>query len=265
MALVSKILESTLTAGSTAVTFTDSDIPNSLIRVFSSDSNIIPESRILSGNTLTVIYAPQSNNIDVAVEIVKQGLDIVDNVLSEDTDKALSAKQGYLLSAAIGDVNDRLDALVIPENITDLDDVNVTSIQDGQVLAWDEDTEKFVNVNQSGSGGLVESVLWQGSLTAEGTPVTLNDSIQNYDDIIVKWSAYSDGSAYQKTVVIPVSVIETGILYQFCDSVIRNASQYGFITFGFNDNTKIQITQTTKVASGVGSGAIIQKVIGRKW
>ena len=173
MALVSKILESTLTAGSTAVTFTDSDIPNSLIRVFSSDSNIIPESRILSGNTLTVIYAPQSNNIDVAVEIVKQGLDIVDNVLSEDTDKALSAKQGYLLSAAIGDVNDRLDALVIPENITDLDDVNVTSIEDGQVLAWDAIAEKFKNVNQSsGSFTLIKKAWTATSSSTVGTVLT---------------------------------------------------------------------------------------------
>ena len=154
MALVSKILESTLTAGSTSVTFTDSDIPNSLIRVFSSNSDVIPESRILSGNTLTVTYAPQNSNMDVALEIVKQGLDIIDNVLSEDTDKALSAKQGYLLSAAIGDVNDRLDALVIPEDITDLEDVNVTSIQDGQVLAWDEDTSKFVNVTPAQSDGI---------------------------------------------------------------------------------------------------------------
>lgn len=159
MALVSKILESTLTAGSTTVTFTDSDIPNSLIRVFSSNSDIIPESRILSGNTLTVTYAPQSNNIDVALEIVKQGLDIVDNVLSEDTDKALSAKQGYMLSAAIGDVSDGLSTLSetvnnldIPDNITDLNDVTVNNIQSGQVLAWDG-TSKFVNVNQSGGGG----------------------------------------------------------------------------------------------------------------
>ena len=157
MALVSKILEATLTAGSSIVTFTDADIPNSLIRVFSSDSNIIPESRTLSGNTLTVIYPVQTSNIDVALEIVKQGLDIVDNVLSEDTDKALSAKQGYLLSAAIGDVSDNLSTLTetvnnldIPDNITDLDDVTVSSIQPGQVLAWDG--AKFVNVDQSGGG-----------------------------------------------------------------------------------------------------------------
>lgn len=160
MALVSKILETTLIAGTSSVTFTDADIPNSLIRVFSSDSNIIPESRTLSGNSLTVTYAPQTVNIGVALEIVKQGLDIIDNVLSTDTDKALSAKQGYLLNAAIGDVSDDLDALTntvnnldIPDNITDLDDVNVSSITNGQVLAWDDVLSKFVNITPSQSSG----------------------------------------------------------------------------------------------------------------
>lgn len=146
MALVSKILETTLAAGSTSVTFTDSDIPNSLIRVYSSDSTIIPESRILSGTSLTVIYAPQTNAIGVAVEIVKQGLDIVDDLTSTNTDKALSAKQGKTLKNLI-------DA--IPEgkvNISDMNDVDITDIEDGQVLAWDEVAEKFVNVNQSGGG-----------------------------------------------------------------------------------------------------------------
>lgn len=142
---VTKILEQTLSAGSTSVSFTDSDIPNSLIRVFSSNSDIIPISRTLTGTTLTVTYEAQSSNIDVAVEIVKQGLDIVDNVLSEETDKALSARQGYLLDVAIGDVNDRIDNLIIPDNIAELDDVNITSIQNGQILAWDSVTEKFIN------------------------------------------------------------------------------------------------------------------------
>ena len=166
---VTKILEQTLSAGSTSVSFTDADIPNSLIRVYSSNSDLIPVSRILSGNTLTVTYEAQTNAIDVAVEIVKAGLDIVDNLTSTDADKALSAKQGNLLNIAIKNnadniqtlsdnldtlsgnldtLSDRVDNLDIPDNITDLDDVIVSNIQSGQVLAWDG--IKFVNVNQSG-------------------------------------------------------------------------------------------------------------------
>lgn len=155
---VTKILEQTLSAGSTSVSFTDADIPNSLIRVYSSNSDLIPVSRILSGNTLTVTYEAQTNAIDVAVEIVKAGLDIVDNLTSTDADKALSAKQGNLLNTAITELADGLDELTdtvnnldIPDNITDLNDVDVNNIQDGQVIAWNEDVSKFVNVNQSGS------------------------------------------------------------------------------------------------------------------
>lgn len=146
MALVRKILETTLTAGSTSVTFTDTDIPNSLLRVYCTKASLFPLSQTLSGNVLSVNYKAQSENVGVALEIVKQGLDIVDGLTSEDATKALSANQGYILKGLIDDIV----IPTVPENITDLDDVEVTSIQDGQVLAWNSVTEKFENVNQSG-------------------------------------------------------------------------------------------------------------------
>lgn len=155
--VVRKILEQTLSAGSSSVIFTDADIPNSLIRVFSSNADIIPISRTLSGTSLTVTYEPQTSNLDVAVEIVKAGLDIVDDLTSTDTDKALSAKQGKLLKDDLDTLSNTVNNLDIPDNITDLDDVNVTSIQDGQVLAWDEDLQKFVNVNQSDGASVIYS------------------------------------------------------------------------------------------------------------
>lgn len=147
---VTKILEQTLSAGATSVSFTDADIPNSLIRLYSSNSDIIPVSRILSGNTLTVTYEAQSTAIDVAVEIVKAGLDIVDNVTSTDADKALSAKQGKTLKDAIDTTAGNLSDLVTVVNnldVIDLDDVTVSDIQSGQVLAWDG--TKFVNTDIS--------------------------------------------------------------------------------------------------------------------
>lgn len=159
---VTKILEQTLSAGSTSVSFTDADIPNSLIRVYSSNSDLIPVSRILSGNTLTVTYEAQASAIDVAVEIVKAGLDIVDDVTSTDINKALSAKQGKLLkddvntlsgnidtlSNNLDTLTDRVDNLDIPYNITDLNDVEINNIQSGQIIGWNG--SKFVNVDQSG-------------------------------------------------------------------------------------------------------------------
>lgn len=145
--VVRKILEATLVAGSTSVTFTDTDIPNSLLRVYCTRSALFPLSQTLSGNSVTVTYKPQDSNIGVALEIVKSGLDIIDDLTTEDNTKALSANQGYVLKGLI----DGIVIPTVPENITDLDDVSVTSIQNGQVLAWNSLTEKFENVNQAAS------------------------------------------------------------------------------------------------------------------
>lgn len=166
--VVTKILETTLAAGVTSVQFTDSDIPNSLIRVFCNDADLIYTSLSLTGNTLTVTYPAQNVNKYIALELVKAGLDIVDNLSTDDATKALSAKQGKAL-------DDKIDALDLEDlynvsvtaatngdvliyyggewinvpgknNITDMDDVAVSTIQDGQFLAWDAIEEKFVNV-----------------------------------------------------------------------------------------------------------------------
>ena len=168
MALVSKILEATLTAGQTSVTFTDADIPNSILRVYPSNSELIYESITLIGNTLTVTYPAQASNVSIALEITKSGVSVIDNLTSSDALNALSANQGKSLKDSLDTLSDDLSTLSdtvagldIPDNITDLDDVNVTSIQDGQVLAWDEDTAKFVNVNQSGGSGVNYSTVEQ--------------------------------------------------------------------------------------------------------
>lgn len=159
MAKVTKILETTLAAGATSVTFNDADIPNSLIRVYATNSNIYPQNISLTGNVLTVTYEEQTSSMGVALELVKQGLDINDTLTSTAADEALSAAKGKVLK-------DMIDALPAPpDEITDLSDVVVTDIEDGQVLAWDEVSEKFVNVDQSGGS----SVSW-------GTPVHVQDS-----------------------------------------------------------------------------------------
>ena len=53
---VTKILETTILSGRNTAIFTDADIPNSLIRVYATNSNIYPQSVVLSGNTLTITY-----------------------------------------------------------------------------------------------------------------------------------------------------------------------------------------------------------------
>lgn len=111
--VVRKILETTLTAGQTSVHFTDSDIPLSLIRVYTSDPDLLPIERTLSGNTVTVYFEAQSSNVGVALEIVKAGLDIIDDLTSTDATAALSAKQGKVLKDAIDAINIPTDAYEI--------------------------------------------------------------------------------------------------------------------------------------------------------
>lgn len=176
--VVRKILEATLVAGSTSVTFTDTNIPNSLLRVYCSRSALFPISQTLSGNSVTVNYKPQDSNIGVALEIVKSGLDIVDDLLTDDSSKALSANQGYVLKGLI----DGIVIPTVPENITDLDDVDVTNITAGQVLAWDAISQKFVNVDQSGGSSINYSTT---------------------EHVIGTW--YDGTTLYEKTKVIPFS------------------------------------------------------------
>ena len=144
--LVRKILETTLAAGDTSVTFTDSDIPNSLIRVYSTDPDLMPVEQSLTGTTLTITYEAQSSAKGIAVEMVKQGLEIVDNLISSDTDKALSAKQGKVLKDAI----DGIVIPTVPESITDLDDVTFTDPTNGQVLKYQNGI--IINADESGGG-----------------------------------------------------------------------------------------------------------------
>lgn len=145
---ITKILEQTLSAGATSVTFTDADIPNSLIRVFSSNPDIIPVSRTLINNSLTVSYAPQSSAMDVAVEIVKQGLDIVDDLTSTDTDKALSAKQGYIIKGLIDNIP------TVITTLAGLNDVTITSPEAGQFLMFtDNDIWENVTIPDAESEG----------------------------------------------------------------------------------------------------------------
>lgn len=152
MALIRKIIESTLIAGQTDITFTDADIPNSLLRVYATLDSLFPISQTITGNSIKITYEAQSSNVGIALEIVKEGLQVIDNLTSEDTDNALSANQGKQLKTLI----DNIVIPTVPDNITDLNDVEVTDITNNQVLAWDAIDSKFKNVDQSGGSGGID-------------------------------------------------------------------------------------------------------------
>ena len=138
--VVRKIIESTLEEGQTSITITDTDIPGSLIRTYSSDPDLMPTQVVLTGSTLRIDYEAQTSDKYIAVELVKQGLDIIDNLTSTDTDAALSAKQGKVLK-------DLVDGITPIRELTELDDVLVTDLTDGDILKYDADDEMWENYN----------------------------------------------------------------------------------------------------------------------
>lgn len=140
--VVRKILEATLTAGATTVSFTDTEIPNSLIRTYSTDDDLIPVSLALSGNTVTITYEAQSVNKYIALEIVKEGLQVIDNLTSTDTDNALSAKQGKELKTLIDNVS-------LVTSLSELTDVTLTTPTDGQFLVYDDGYWKNTTINNA--------------------------------------------------------------------------------------------------------------------
>ena len=137
--LVTKILEGTLSAGQTTITFTDSAIPNSFIRVGSTNPDLFPTEQSISGNVLTIKYEAQSSALGVVVELVKAGMTINDTLTSTATDEALSANQGKALK-------DIIDAMGAP-SIEELSDVNITDPATDDILIYDGTEEEWVNTS----------------------------------------------------------------------------------------------------------------------
>lgn len=135
--LVTKLLEGTLTAGQTSITFTDTDIPNSFVRVGSSDPDVYPTEQTISGTTLTLKYEAQASALYIIVELVKASMEIEDSLTSDDADTALSAKQGKVLKNLI-------DGFSVP-SMEDLTDVNVSELSTDDILIYDGTEEEWIN------------------------------------------------------------------------------------------------------------------------
>ena len=134
--VVRKIIERILEVGQTTVTITDTDIPGSLVRTYSNDPDLMPVQIVLTGSTLKIDYEAQTTVKYVAVELVKQGLDIIDNLTSTDTDAALSANQGKVLK-------DLVDGITPITELVELDDVSATNPQTGDILKYNGTSEKW--------------------------------------------------------------------------------------------------------------------------
>ena len=287
MAVVSKILETTLTIGNTSVVFTDNDIPNSLIRVFTNKPDVIPTSITMSGSSITVSFTAQTSILYVALEIVKSGFSIIDSLTSTSDNDALSAKQGKILKDAIDGIviptvpdvinnvtsDSTTDALsaaqgkylkglidaipTVPQNIDDLDDVDISTPINGQVLKYNSVSEKWENVTSSGQ--YTTTQLWTGNMTSTGDQV-LSDSIENYDTIMLVWSTHGSNTAYYNRILyIPVNKINYSlpgnVFAQFNYSYYPDATHWAYIACGFKNSTTFNLAE--KNAGSIASVTIL--------
>lgn len=211
--IIRKILEKTLQSGNTTITFTDSELPNSLIRVYSDDPDLMPVTMSMSGTTLTITYEAQGSNKGIAVEMVKSGLEIIDNLTSTDDDAALSAKQGKVLK-------DLVDSIIPIRSLTELDDVLVTNLTDGDILKYNGEDEIWENyllpdipVYLGNLGDVVLDTVTAGQvLTFNGAYWTNEDSSSGGSSLVYSTDekavgTWVDGSTiYQKTYVTTANI-----------------------------------------------------------
>lgn len=139
MAVITKLLEGTLAVGQTSISFTDSDIPNSFIRVGCTNDDLFPSDMRISSNTLTITYDAQSSALGVIVELVKDDLSVIDNLTSESQTDALSANQGSVLKGLI-------DNITSITELNGLDDVSITDPAAGDILTYDSVNETWDNI-----------------------------------------------------------------------------------------------------------------------
>ena len=139
MAVITKLLEGTLAVGQTTISFTDTDIPNSFIRVGCTNDDLFPSNMSISGNVLTITYEAQSSALGIIVELVKDDLSVIDNLESESQTDALSANQGYVLKGLI-------DNIQLETSLSDLTDVSITEPAAGDILTYDSVNETWDNI-----------------------------------------------------------------------------------------------------------------------
>ena len=94
-----------------------------------------------------------SDLTDTTGVIPKDVFDLTDENKIIPKDVAdLSDKSG-LIPTDVSELKD--ESGVIPSDIEDLSDVNVSEVSNGQVLGWDETTQKWKNIDQTGRHGIV--------------------------------------------------------------------------------------------------------------
>lgn len=147
----------------------------------------------------------------------------------------------------------------IPENITDLSDVEVSNIQNGQVLKWDSDQNKFVNANESGGGsGDVADVKVNGTSVVDPVTKEANIDLTDYaktEDIPTDLADLSDDATHRlvtdtekstwdnKADVSDIPTVNNNTI-----TIQKNGQNVDSFTLNQNSNKAINIAVPTKTS-----------------
>lgn len=160
----------------------------------------------------------------------------------------------------------------IPENITDLSDVEVSNIQNGQILKWDATREKFVNANESGGGsGDVADVKVNGTSVVDPVTKEANIDLTGYaetSDIPTDLADLSDDATHRlvtdtekstwdnKADVSDIPTVNNNTI-----TIQKNGQNVDSFTLNQNSNKAINIDVPTKTSDLQNDNSFITNTV----
>ena len=113
--------------------------------------------------------------------------------------------------------------------LSDLTDVDLTNIADGQILKWDATNSKWVNANESGGGGsTTEESLWTASSYSTGD-FTLLKSIDNFDFIAIWYGDWNERNQWRNYIMYSVNSVNANHSANLKLSIIGYGTRYNII------------------------------------
>ena len=253
------VISSAITPGST-VTVTPSLVSGTKVADYSIDG------------TSGALYAPTPTVDDVEVDgasVVSSGVATI-NTMTGATSQANGTK-GLVPAPTTTDTDKYLKGdgtWGTPSGgggasaISDLTDVNLTNLSNGQILKYDSTNQKWVNANESGGGGdveLEETPLYTTPITVAGT-YTLADDIENYDFVSFVSGVSNEGDIR--------ALIVSDILNMLDDNLVVNCAGTNgrwfnitalsgdqlSVTLETNPQTMIHSVMGYKIKGGSGGG-----------
>ena len=124
------------------------------------------------------------------------------------------------LSALIaGDVEDEITFAAPYLNLTDLQDVTITSPSNGQALIWDATNSKWVNGSAGGGGSA--GYTYQVTTLVNNESITMTGEGDNYEGVITTPLTLVEGDFYQVTVDSDSFIAQATELY---DAIVLSSS-----------------------------------------